>query len=735
MFQAKHPLRLWWTPHKRKCPPLAAEGKWFYDKKKDDADAESETEAQGAQTERTTAMIDVSKSSATGDDPMTDKHGTTTGAGIQADSTAERPISFQGDLYHLPAPLAPLITLSQWVLWRWEKPKDKWTKVPYQPNGFKAKNNDPKTWSSYDVVIAALATGKFDGIGFCLLGGNFAAFDIDHCRVPTTGKIDSWATGLVERTGSYSEITVSGTGLRIIGLGNGPKLHRKLPVHNGVSLEAYRRAERYIVITGNPLPESKNIINIDEQLDATIAELEAHARENKPGNAGDGGQHERQQYEEAQGDKLERIIRLGENGEFNGDRSDAVWFVVCEMLRRGAPDIVAMSTLLDKANRISDHTYAQSQPSVYAKKQITKAKEKIQPTAQSPALPIQTSAEFISNFVPPDYLIDGIIQRRFIYSMTGPTGEGKTSVALHLALLVAQGWSLDGREIDKGKVLFLAGENPDDARMRWIKQLDDMELDPKDVDVFFVPGSFALSDKVMRDRIMKANEDHGPFDLIVVDTSAAFFEGEDENVNTQMMTHAKKLRGLIDLISGNPTVIVTSHPVKHFNRENMLPRGGGAFLNEMDGNLTCMKVDGTMVTELHWQGKFRGIDFAPISFRLTVGKTDKLKDSKGRLLWTVTAKTITAQERDAAEDAGQKSKEKLLAAMAKLPGASIADPAQEVRWLTKDGKPYRSLVQRLINALREDKLVKKESGRWVLTKKGKNEATGYEEEEDEELPF
>ena len=84
-------------------------------------------------------------------------------------------------------------------------------------------------------------------------------------------------------------------------------------------------------------------------------------------------------------------------------------------------------------------------------------------------------------------------------------------------------------------------------------------------------------------------------------------------------------------------MLVTSHPVKNFSRENMIPRGGGAFLNEMDGNLTCMNTDGTMVTEIHWQGKFRGIDFGAIPFRLEVGKTDKLRDSKGRQFWTVMA--------------------------------------------------------------------------------------------------
>ena len=99
--------------------------------------------------------------------------------------------------------------------------------------------------------------------------------------------------------------------------------------------------------------------------------------------------------------------------------------------------------------------------------------------------------------------------------------------------------------------------------MRWIKFLDDKKLDDKDVNVFFAPGSFVLSDKVIRDRIVKANKAHGPFDLIIVDTSAAFFEGDDENANPLMLAHAKMLRGLIDLIGGNPTVIVTSHPVKN----------------------------------------------------------------------------------------------------------------------------------------------------------------------------
>ena len=48
------------------------------------------------------------------------------------------------------------------------------------------------------------------------------------------------------------------------------------------------------------------------------------AEQNKPGTPEDGGHHAQWSEEE---ERLERIIRIGENGEFNGDRIRAVWWV------------------------------------------------------------------------------------------------------------------------------------------------------------------------------------------------------------------------------------------------------------------------------------------------------------------------------------------------------------------------------------------------------------------------
>ena len=88
---------------------------------------------------------------------------------------------------------------------------------------------------------------------------------------------------------------------------------------------------------------------------------------------------------------------------------------------------------------------------------------------------------------------------------------------------------------------------------------------------------------------------------------------------------------------GGPTVLICCHPTK--NAESLVPRGGGAFLNEVDGNLTCQRDD--LAVDLHWHGKFRGPDFAPMLFQLKVVTHNRLKDTDGNLIQTVVALALT----------------------------------------------------------------------------------------------
>src|SRR5205814_8802745 len=100
----------------------------------------------------------------------------------------------------------------------------------------------------------------------------------------------------------------------------------------------------------------------------------------------DGGHHARQEHHQSdQKDKLERIIRDGESGEFNGDRSRAVWWVINEMLRHNCPTSTSVSTLLNRDNKISAHVYDQPNPPQYAERQVAQAKKEFD--AKSKSLP------------------------------------------------------------------------------------------------------------------------------------------------------------------------------------------------------------------------------------------------------------------------------------------------------------------------------------------------------------
>lgn len=191
----------------------------------------------------------------------------------------QEPDIFHADLAHLPAALHWLTAQKRWCVWRWEKRvskkgKKRWTKPPYQPAFPKraAKSNDPTTWGSYADAVAAVKAGHANGIGVMLLTGELGAADLDECRDATTGELTLWAQrhcAEAHSRGLYVEVTVSGTGLRFIGLSNGAKLHRRFPFHqtSGEGLELYRRCERYITISGLQSGFCQTMGEIDDYLD------------------------------------------------------------------------------------------------------------------------------------------------------------------------------------------------------------------------------------------------------------------------------------------------------------------------------------------------------------------------------------------------------------------------------------------------------------------------------------
>jgi hypothetical protein len=166
-------------------------------------------------------------------------------------SATSRPAALPVNPGNIPAKLK---AIPQWVVWRyeWSDEKDKWDKPPMcVRTGKRASSTDPKTWCNFDTALAAYRKGGWDGIGIVLTAGlGIVGIDLDKCRDRRTKAIEPWAREIIDKAGSYTEISPSGTGIRIIAQAAKPEGRcRKGKV------EMYATG-RYLTITGQHLDGS-----------------------------------------------------------------------------------------------------------------------------------------------------------------------------------------------------------------------------------------------------------------------------------------------------------------------------------------------------------------------------------------------------------------------------------------------------------------------------------------------
>jgi hypothetical protein len=328
---------------------------------------------------------------------------------------------------------------------------------------------------------------------------------------------------------------------------------------------------------------------------------------------------------------------------------------------------------------------------------------------------ILSAVEFVSAFTPPNYVIDGMVQRGYLYSLTARTGHGKTAVTTYLSQAVARGLAIAGRQVERGAVLFLAGENPDDLRARFLVLAETFQFDLGNVPIHFIAGIVDIASELPR--VREEAKRIPDLMLTVVDTAAAYFRGDDANSNAQMGEYARLLRQLT-FLPGKPAVVVNAHPIKNANADNLLPMGGSAFLNEVDGNLTLWSGVEHQTT-LHWQGKFRGPEFEPMTFGLHVKTSARVHDSDGRLMPSIVAEPMSEMQIEAGEKVQESEENILLAVIGMNKGASIAAFARKAKFVGPNGQPQKSKVFRLCDRLRKDKLIKAVLGKYSITAEGK----------------
>lgn len=169
-----------------------------------------------------------------------------------------------------------LKALPQWVNWQYElKPGDKkYSKVPYQPSGYRASSTNPGTWYPFEDCKAAyengVADGKFDGVGFVTSHDDpYILMDYDHV-LPPDAPMHPWARDVVmsaQQENLYVETSISNEGIHIVGRGPQGFKGRKLN-----AAEVYCHS-RFFTITGHSLDLPPAIGTASKSLDLTLQQM------------------------------------------------------------------------------------------------------------------------------------------------------------------------------------------------------------------------------------------------------------------------------------------------------------------------------------------------------------------------------------------------------------------------------------------------------------------------------
>ncbi|MCH8840951.1 MAG: ribosome recycling factor [Planctomycetes bacterium] len=173
-----------------------------------------------------------------------------------------KPVSLRVCTENIPTELKQL---DRWVGWRWEwdpkanKGRGKWSKPPANVRtGRRASSTNKSTWCDFSTAYAAYKAGDVDGIGVMLgdLGDGrvLAGIDADGCRDLRTKQLSESVQSVIALVNSYSEVSPTGTGIKILCFGKLPSGAREQG-----NLECYDSG-RYFTVTGHRFVEAPSVV-------------------------------------------------------------------------------------------------------------------------------------------------------------------------------------------------------------------------------------------------------------------------------------------------------------------------------------------------------------------------------------------------------------------------------------------------------------------------------------------
>jgi hypothetical protein len=531
-----------------------------------------------------------------------------------------------------------LKAIPNWMCWCYELRQNnqgvwKWTKPPLQVNSHYARSDQPRTWTTFERVLEyylyPIGTEP-NGIGFRPTG-DIIGSDLDHCRDPVSGEIGEWAWEIIRLINSYTEISPSGTGIRIFCYGKLPPGRRK----NG-NVEMYDQSSpKYLTITGHHLPGTPRTLE-RRQTEVERAHAEYLGGETEPNTP-----EKRQPLtpierpvtrpmsgtitvddivekasHAANGEKFRRLYRGEVQGAGYLSQSEAELAFVSMVAFWTGPEPEMIDAVYRASRLHRDKWDSMRGGRTYGEITIEKAMqhekyydwgdlvsddevhqickpfdpdvfddcpderpdhyddpvdpnllldEDIVPLRTQPTVKRRRGLTLEQVFVlpPPVWQIDQHFAVGSLVTLFGPSGVGKSFVALDYALCIATGRPYLGRfESLRGPVLYIAGEGVSGLRNRVKAWLAHHEVVTPPRNFVFIPATFNLLNEAEIDEVIQiARDDLGQNpSLVVIDTLARNFGGGNENATQDMnlfITNLDRLKAEFGC-----TVLVVHHTGK-----------------------------------------------------------------------------------------------------------------------------------------------------------------------------
>jgi len=461
-----------------------------------------------------------------------------------------------------------LKTQARWVMWNWTKSRreDKWTKPPVQINGNLASVDNPATWSDYEDVVEAYLSGQFDGVGI-VLPEDVVGVDVDDCIADGEWTGRAYLVTALEPGRTYTEISPSGTGIKMLGLGQvNPKLKRKA---RGIELYD-RRSRRYFTITGNvPKGFPIRINKIDEAL-AGIQSLINPAKEEK--SLGD-------DFKPKQNVLKEAIACLEHLREERAD-DYSQWLQVGMALHwvDGSDEMLDRWYEWSKLNErkhleMGDEEWKKKWNSFHedsnrALVTLRTLKKWAMEDGYDPdkyqTLAV-TAADLCRKEIIRDYIVDDFLIRNEPMVVGGASKSLKTTVMMDLAVSIASGTKFLGKFSVENpqKVMFLSGESGEATLQEYCKLIAHRkELDTNSLDLLQIGYKLPKLDDDRRVDNLIEDLQKRDTDIVIIDPLYRCFRVGDYSSNVFAM--GEKLEGIAEslYVAGITTILV-----HHFRKQ------------------------------------------------------------------------------------------------------------------------------------------------------------------------